>query len=70
MEMMILTLNRTPVFSVTVTHLGWVEVEVGLRSTDCDGLLWGSQAGGGAIGGEVGAGVVEDAVVSERELAQ
>ena len=68
--MTILTLNWTPVFSVTVSHLGWVEVEVGLRSTDCDRLLWGSQAGGGAVGGEVGAGVVEDAVVAERELAQ
>ena len=67
---MILTLNWTPVFSVTVPHLSWVEVEIGLRSTDCDRLLWGSQAGGGAVGGEVGAGVVEDAVVAERELAQ
>ena len=66
----ILTLNRASVVGVTKAHLGWVEIEVRLCSTDCDRLLWGSQAGGGAVGGEVGAGVVEDAVVAERELAQ
>ena len=64
-----LTLNWATVFCLTEAHLGRVEIEIRLRGTDRDRLLGRSQAVGGAVGGEVGAGVVEDVVVPERELA-
>ena len=65
-----LTLYRATIFRLAESHLGRVEIEIRLRRTDCDRLLCRSKPGGGPVGGEVGAGVVEDAVVPERELAQ